>query len=103
MVVSTNETNVRLSDADEGKLTVCCQLRHELWEGGIMQKENILKELTKTRVGSVASLAKEIGWSNSKTRRMISGKQEPTLGEMRELAIALGLETAEEIAAVFHL
>jgi len=68
-----------------------------------MREEHTLKELTRIRMGSVKSLAKEMGWSQSKTRRMVSGEQEPTSGEMRELANALGLETPEEIAAVFRL
>lgn len=68
-----------------------------------MREIYTLKELTRERMGSVANLAREMGWSHSKTRRVIIGVQEPTPGEMRALANALKLESAEEIAAVFRL
>ena len=62
-----------------------------------------LRELVKARCGSVSNLANEVGWSQSKTRRVVCGEQEPTLMEMRQLAKALELESAEEISAAFHL
>ena len=68
-----------------------------------MGGERDLKELVRCRWGSVAALAQEVGWSLSKTRRLVCGAQEPTPKEMRQLAEALALESAEEIAAAFHL
>ncbi len=65
--------------------------------------ECCLKELVKERWGSVSNLANEVGWSQSKTRRVVCEEQEPTLMEMRQLAKALGLESAEQITAAFHL
>lgn len=68
-----------------------------------MGGECCLRELAKDRCGSVSNLANKVRWSQSKTRRVVCGEQEPTLMEMRQLAKALGLESAEEIAAAFHL
>ena len=68
-----------------------------------MAGECCLRELVKERCGSVSNLANEVGWSQSKTRRVVCGEQEPTLMEMRQLAKALGLESAEQITAAFHL
>ena len=83
--MSTNETDVR-----EGR-------------GEAVGGECWLKDFVKLRCGSVAKLANEVGWSDAKTRRVVYGEQEPTPTEMRQLAEALGLKSAEEIAAVFHL
>jgi len=53
--------------------------------------------------GSIANLAREIGWSYSKMSRIAAGKQEPTISDMRKLAKALHLENADDIVSVFSL
>lgn len=66
-------------------------------------KARSIRGLAVDYYGSIANLAREIGWSYSKTSRIAAGKQEPTVSEMRELAKALHLESSDDIVSVFSL
>ena len=62
-----------------------------------------LKELTRAKYSSLVELSMELGWSYSKTHRIVNGVQEPTRDEIRDLAEALGISSAHDLVSVFSL
>lgn len=68
-----------------------------------MSGNRTIRGLAVDHYGSLANLALKLGWSYSKVSRIANGQQEPNASEMRELAKALHLETADDIVSVFSL
>lgn len=61
-----------------------------------------LQKLVRINFESVAALSKSLGWSYSKTYRIVTGRQIPNVLEAWTLAQALGLETAQEMWDIFR-
>ena len=61
-----------------------------------------LQKLVRINFKSVSDLSKALGWSYSKTYRIVTGRQIPNVLEAWTLAQALGLETAQEMWDVFR-
>lgn len=68
-----------------------------------MKTGRTLRGLAVDRYGSTAELSRVLGWSYSRTNRIVNGAQEPTASEMRELVKALELEDTDDIVSVFSL
>lgn len=66
-----------------------------------MKQNMSLHGLVRASYRSVADLAEKLGWSYSKTYRIVTGRQIPNIIEVWALADALDLQTTEEIKAVF--
>lgn len=60
-----------------------------------------LKGLVASKYGSAAKFAKEIGWSETKTRDIVSKRRVPTAKDMEKMAVALNLNTAETFCSIF--
>ena len=71
--------------------------------GEEMEKENLLLGTALGRFRSVAKLAEALGWSYSKTNRIVRGMREPTSSEIRALAQVMELSDAESITSIFSL
>ena len=61
-----------------------------------------IRGLAISKFMSMAKFAKHIGWSERRTRDILSGRQEPTAKDIEELATALEIETAEEFIKFFY-
>ena len=68
-----------------------------------MSISRTIRGLTAEHFGSIANLARELGWSYSKACRIVTGKQEPTISDVRDLAKIFKLDKAEDIVSVFSL
>ena len=68
-----------------------------------MEDGMTLLGLVRSRYRSIGDLARNVGWSYSKTRRIVVGERSPDLNEVRILAAELGLQTAEKVAQVFSI
>lgn len=53
------------------------------------------------RFHSMAEFAKAMGWDASKVRRIMAGQQQPDVGEILQMAEALGVESAEDFMLIF--
>ena len=60
-----------------------------------------LHALVRANYRSITELAMKLGWSYSRTYRIVTGRQIPNVIEVWALADALGLETVKEIKGVF--
>lgn len=67
------------------------------------QKENKLLGLIVSKFGSITKLAEELGWSYSKTYRIVSGAQEPGASEIATLTDIWPDLSREEILEIFIL
>lgn len=66
-----------------------------------MEMEFSLQGLVRARFRSVRELAGKLGWSYSKTYRIVTGRQIPNIIEVWKMAAELKLENAAEIESVF--
>ena len=62
-----------------------------------------LKGLVRAKFRSTRELADLLKWSYSKTYRIIAGQQDADVNDIRQLSIALGLDTPDQIVSVFSL
>lgn len=60
-----------------------------------------LRSRVYSRFRSMAEFAKALGWDDSKVRRIMAGQQQPDVDEIRQMAEALGVESAEDFMAIF--
>lgn len=65
-------------------------------EGGIN-----LRGLVVSNYGSVSSFAREIGWCNSKAYRIVSGKQEPDVTEIKGMVQLLNITDPAVVVSIF--
>lgn len=68
-----------------------------------MSGNRTIRGLAVEYYGSLTNLALALRWSYSKVSRIANGQQEPSVSDIRELAKALRLETADDIVSVFSL
>lgn len=62
-----------------------------------------LKGLVRAKFSSITKLAKHLGWSISKTYRIVNGTQNADVQDIRQIAVALGLTTPADVVSVFCL
>lgn len=62
-----------------------------------------LKGLAISRYGSIRTLSTKLGWSYSKTYRIVNGLRLPDTTEVKKLSEALGIANPDDIAVVFSL
>lgn len=55
-----------------------------------------------SKFGSMGKFAKRIGWSERRTRDILSGRQEPTAKDIEEMAKALEITEASEFVSFFY-
>lgn len=67
------------------------------------QKENRLLGLIAAKFGSITKLAETVGWSYSKTYRIVTGAQEPGATEIAALTDIWPNLSREEILEIFIL
>ena len=68
-----------------------------------MVAELTLRGLVRAKYNSVQAFADDLGWSYSKTYRIVNGVQLPDLEEIRLLCKVLGLTDMSDIGQVFSL
>lgn len=66
-----------------------------------MRGKTSLQGLVRAKFKSVKKLSDYLGWSYTKTYRIVTERQLPNVVEVWDLADALGLETAQEIKEIF--
>jgi hypothetical protein len=60
-----------------------------------------LKGIVVSKFGSATKVAKMLNWSGSKARRILRGEQLPTMLDIEEMAVVLGINSMEEFIRVF--
>ncbi len=60
-----------------------------------------LKGAIISKFGSVSNFAKALGWSYSRARRIVCGKQEPGVSEIRLIVSALGISDPSMVMCLF--
>lgn len=62
---------------------------------------NVLRGAMAEKYGSCAKFAAALGWSERKTRDIVSGRQVPDAKEITEMAHTLGIYDPSELVRVF--
>lgn len=62
---------------------------------------NPLRGVVAEKFGSCAKFAKALNWSGRKTRDIVSGRQDPTAKEIKEMADKLEVKEPTEFMRVF--
>jgi hypothetical protein len=70
-------------------------------KGGEIMTGINLRGLVVSKYGSAANMARSIGWSESKTRDITSGRRDASAADMGKLADALGISNAEDFVNIF--
>ncbi len=65
-----------------------------------MKKDTMLHRMVRANFRSVRELANQLGWGYSKTYRIVTGAQVPSVVEAWSLAGALELDDLQQIRAV---
>ena len=66
-----------------------------------MLQVNIIKGRIIERFGSLSKFADAVNWSSTKISRMMSGKQEPSVKDVKDMAVALEITNPVDVVALF--
>ena len=69
--------------------------------GDQMGAEVNLRGIVVSKFGSVANFAKAIGWGYSKTNRIVGGRQEPDVEDIKQMARCLEINDPQAIVSIF--
>ena len=68
-----------------------------------MDSKITLRGMVVSAFGNISEFAQEIGWSYSKTYRIVSGEQTPDISDVRDICKALRVKDPEDICKLFYL
>ena len=61
----------------------------------------VIKGKIVEQYGSIGKFAEELNWSATKISRLLNGKQDPNVKDVKEIALALGIANPVDIVALF--